>query len=1382
MIPILYESNETEFTSNGIGRLPDMISAKPKKTRNGIFEVEFEYPITGRRYDDILEGRIIAMLHDETGDIQPFDIYGRTAPLDGVVTFYARHISYRLGEITVQPFTASSCAQALQFLKTNSITNNPFTFWTDKAVSGDFKVEVPSNLKSLLGGTEGSILDVYGTGEYEFDKWDVKLHLHRGSDTGVEIRYGKNLADLQDEIDYSDCYTGVVPYWQGKDGDTETVVTIDGYVINSGNTSYGNRQIIVPLDLSSEFQEKPTKAQLEATAQTWLANSEAWLPSRTIKVDFVQLWQTEEYKNYAPLQRVGLCDTVTVCYPRMNINVKMKVIEVTYDALAERYTEMVLGSTASTYADLIKAESAKQIAEAHNRIMRIIGNSNYATQTELQEAVQNATDLITGGLGGYVVFGFNANGKPEELLILDDEDITQAVNVWRWNKNGLGFSSNGYSGPFGIAITSDGKIVADYVLTGSLTANLIKAGILMDAAGTNYWNMQTGEFRLAAQTQVGSSGQTLNDLAAKANTIATVDVEYALGTSSTTAPTSGWSTNTPTWESGKYVWTRTKTENGAGTVSYSNPTCIQGAKGEAGTSVTILGSYNTYADLIAAHPTGSAGDAYLVNGDLYVWSTNSSAWSNVGNIQGPQGTAGANGVGISSTVISYGKSASGSTEPSSWQSTIPSVSSGEWLWVRTVYTYTDSSTYTFKTKSYIGTDGADGKSVYVRSATKSGGVTTVVLTDGTNTTTLTIADGEDGDDGQAGANGYVHVAWATSADGSQGFSTSVSAGKTYLGTYTDNTQADSQTYSDYSWSLIKGADGTDGADGNGIQSVTVTYGLSASASTRPTSWQTTIPSASQGEYIWTRTVTDYTDASVADTVTYTYSRQGVDGESGTDGTSVEVSSITYQQGDSMTTPPTGTWSSTIPTVQPGKNLWTKTVFSDGTIAYGVAHQGYDGTDGTNGTNGVGISTIAEQYYLSASKTTQTGGSWSTTQPTWVSGKYIWTRSEITWTDNTVSTTSPVLAEAVNNANETAKSANDTAEEASEAVTALDNSLTQTEIFNRLTNNGQTQGIYLQNGKVYINAEYIASGKISSQNGLVYFDLDNNELHCDKLISTITTSAVSRTTTAHVKSYEVATGYYTYGLNIYNGTYPNYGIGIYPQTGTAVRYAPQIMVDRSAEDFYITHGMWGSLNPYTALVLREKNVTLQGYYDGTYDPQIVLTGSTSKMSLYAKQQISLSTAATSTSTKILVTGYFQVNGTKSRIVETDDYGDRLLYCYETPSPMFGDVGEGVIGEDGLCYVWLDPIFEQTITTLQYQVFLQKYGTGDCWVSERHQNYFVVEGTKNLRFGWELKAKQSDFDQFRLDVCYDEGPNISNLVNHVADAEEHLNKLYKEKIEL
>lgn len=138
----------------------------------------------------------------------------------------------------------------------------------------------------------------------------------------------------------------------------------------------------------------------------------------------------------------------------------------------------------------------------------------------------------------------------------------------------------------------------------------------------------------------------------------------------------------------------------------------------------------------------------------------------------------------------------------------------------------------------------------------------------------------------------------------------------------------------------------------------------------------------------------------------------------------------------------------------------------------------------------------------------------------------------------------------------------------------------------------------------------------------------------------------------------------------------------------------------------------------------------------------------------------------------------VTGTKSRVVNTDQYSDRLLYCYETPSPLFGDVGEGVIGEDGYCYIMLDAIFAKTITTDQYQLFLQKYGDGDCWVQERKGAYFIVKGTPGLSFGWEIKAKQRDYDQRRLDRK-DEKFTVPTQT-YGEDAAKHINDIQKERI--
>ena len=140
----------------------------------------------------------------------------------------------------------------------------------------------------------------------------------------------------------------------------------------------------------------------------------------------------------------------------------------------------------------------------------------------------------------------------------------------------------------------------------------------------------------------------------------------------------------------------------------------------------------------------------------------------------------------------------------------------------------------------------------------------------------------------------------------------------------------------------------------------------------------------------------------------------------------------------------------------------------------------------------------------------------------------------------------------------------------------------------------------------------------------------------------------------------------------------------------------------------------------------------------------------------------------------VHGGLTVTGTKSRSVETEPYSKRLLYCYETSSPMFGDVGEGVIGSDGNCYVTIDPIFAETVNLSQYQVFLQKYGQGECYVSERKPSFFVVSGTEGLSFGWEIKAKQNDFDQLRLEMDLDT-VSTENYRSYSTDAINHIQEI-------
>lgn len=485
MIPILYESTETQFTSNGLGRLVDTISATVTEERNGVYELEFQYPTEGEKYRLLREGRIVAVTHDETGDVQPFILYKRTATMDGLVTFNAYHLSYRLSNIVVMPFTASGITEAMADIVPNSANLNPFTFWTDKVVSSQFSLDEPRSVRSLLGGEQGSLLDVFGKGDYEWDKWTVKLHLNRGTDSGVSIRYGKNLSDITQDIDASNYYNAIVPYWKGED----SIVTLpEKYVTNSDDDI-----VAISVDLSDAFEEEPTVEQLRTEAERRIENGVN--VEENIKVDFVQLWQTEEYKEFAPLQRVNLCDTVSVFYEDLGVNaLQKKVIRTVWNVLLDRYDEIELGDSQTTLADIITEITDNALADVPSTSM-------------MAQAIANATNKITGNSGGYVILHKDANGQPYELLVMDTPNINTAVNVWRWNLGGLGFSSTGYNGDFSsVALTMDGQINADLITVGTLSANRIKGGVLQlggEDNGNGVLQLRTADGTLVGQMDNG---------------------------------------------------------------------------------------------------------------------------------------------------------------------------------------------------------------------------------------------------------------------------------------------------------------------------------------------------------------------------------------------------------------------------------------------------------------------------------------------------------------------------------------------------------------------------------------------------------------------------------------------------------------------------------------------------------------------------------------------------------------------------------------------------------------------------------------------------------------------------------------------------------------
>ena len=355
MIPILYEQGEVAFTSNGLGRLRDAISVVVSEERNGVYELDMEYPVDGVNYDRIQCGRIIVATHDESGDLQPFDIVSYTRPINGVVTFHAVHISYRQTALTVSGTNISTLSGALALMPSAS-PSNPFNYWTNMSSSNYFAAAdgVPHSVRQMLGGMEGSILDSYG-GEYEWDGWTVKLWASRGELKNFTIRYGVNLTNYEEEMDYSNTYTAVIPYWKGQDADGNDVI-VTGTMQSSTYPSYNGQGRCIPLDVTDKFNSEdgqPTQAQVEAEGAAHLQSIQPYLPAQSIKVDFVRLSDSAEYSQFAALQKCRLCDSINVVFPRYGMQGQYKIVKTEYNVLQDKYNSLELGTLSVSLSDAL---------------------------------------------------------------------------------------------------------------------------------------------------------------------------------------------------------------------------------------------------------------------------------------------------------------------------------------------------------------------------------------------------------------------------------------------------------------------------------------------------------------------------------------------------------------------------------------------------------------------------------------------------------------------------------------------------------------------------------------------------------------------------------------------------------------------------------------------------------------------------------------------------------------------------------------------------------------------------------------------------------------------------------------------------------------------
>lgn len=493
MNPILYSAiaEGTVPSDYGIGVLHPL-SCKVHEERNGSYELTMEYPSEGIHASDIVPNAVLKVKPNYTDAPQLFRIYKVGKTINGRFEVSAQHISYDLSGKVILSGDANNIVSACALL-TASAGN--FTIGTTKSVSADFVITEPSSVRSWFGGKEGSLLDVYGTGEWQYDNFTAILKLSRGEDRGVQIRYGKNLTELSQELDMSNLVSGIIPYCKTENGITS------GSEVSTGLSGFNK---VIAIDFTEKIDaesEDDLETQLASLATSYIGSHNLITPLNNITLDFVQMKGLTE--------RVDLCDIVHIFFEPLGISASMKCISTTWDCLEERYIETEFGDAKTSIVDTILqtsevAADAQSDSESKKRVFtttpfppynegdlwvngddlfycvqtRLSGAyeesdwllaTDYTSQSFVEDIVDTTTSLITGVTGGYIVLNRDVDGHPYEVLVMDNEDINEATNVIRLNQAGLGISTTGYSGPFTTAITGGG-IVADTITTGNLDA------------------------------------------------------------------------------------------------------------------------------------------------------------------------------------------------------------------------------------------------------------------------------------------------------------------------------------------------------------------------------------------------------------------------------------------------------------------------------------------------------------------------------------------------------------------------------------------------------------------------------------------------------------------------------------------------------------------------------------------------------------------------------------------------------------------------------------------------------------------------------------------------------------------------------------------------
>lgn len=449
----IYLSNETNFNNNGLGFLTDVLNATVHDELNGSYELKIEYVLNGH-LSEYLEKENIIKCKVADGTYQLFRIVNITKTFT-TIQITALHIFYDLlNNFLADTYPKNKNGQTfLQHILDNTNFQTNFTAYSDITNLKSARYVRINPVQAIMGDVENSMVNIFG-GELKRDNFTINFLSRIGQNNGVKLLIGKNITGINISIDITNMATRVMP--QGYDGLLLPELYVDSPLINNYPTPKITKIEFDDVIYDPESEEAYHDIN-DAYAELRNRVYEQYTlgldkPSINIKVDWIELSKTNEYKNYSNLETVRLGDTISA--ELLGLTYETRVISTDYDVLEDRITKFEIGSVQPTIATQI------------NKIEKDIQDIN--PTAILQTAKDNATQLITSAMGGYI---YKTNS---ELYIMDTDDPATATKVWRWNINGLGYSSTGINGPYGIAMTMDGSIVADYITTGTLNTSVIQ--------------------------------------------------------------------------------------------------------------------------------------------------------------------------------------------------------------------------------------------------------------------------------------------------------------------------------------------------------------------------------------------------------------------------------------------------------------------------------------------------------------------------------------------------------------------------------------------------------------------------------------------------------------------------------------------------------------------------------------------------------------------------------------------------------------------------------------------------------------------------------------------------------------------------------------------